>query len=257
MDQVAIPFYTDMKFWSLIISILALVLSQWKFFFNALRRARLSVELYSQIFITHKYGNPNLQLHMILSNSGGRKVRIKGITAKLTPSTREKFSINATTYQKQGDPAQLLVAPFSLNPGEEWSHLVTFWNHLPRHIDKRIKDVRVILRQQINTKRELRSEEDKQQNKAVYADADVVAPLIALFEQQFKWHPDEYEVALSIETEPANAFKEHRFRFVLFESDTGEMRAVTENYAAGAGVLFVDETDQGTFVPIQEIKLDK
>lgn len=248
------PLVADMKFWSLIISILALVLSQWKFFSSFWRRANLNVELHNLAFITHKYGNPNFQSHIALSNTGGRKIRVKGIRLTLKPSTREQFSIIASTYQKQGDEAQLLLTPFSLAPGDEWSHHVLFWNPLARHAEKRVKEAKIALREDIAEKRESRSEEDKNNNKAVVADAHIVAPLLQLFEEQFKWFPDDYEAALSFDTEPINAVKEQRFRFVLFESDTAEMRAVTKNYTFGAGVFFKDESDEGVITPIQKIR---
>lgn len=252
MDQVATPFYTDLKFWSLIISILALVLSQLKFFMNLFRRARLRVEPYSQIFVTHKYGNPNLQIHLILSNTGGRKIRVKGIVATVSRSKSETFAINAATYQKQDDPATLLFTPFSLEPSDEWAHLVNFWNPLPRQDDKRIKEARSALRADIRQKAEKRTEEEKERKVVVFADESLVLPFRQLFQKQFIWCPGEYDLALTIDTEPASAVNEQRYRFVLFESDTAEMENIVEHYPTGAGVFFPSEIDEGVIVPIQK-----
>lgn len=176
------------------------------------------------------------------------------MTATVRPSAREEFSIAASTYQKQGNNGQLLFTPFSLSPGDEWSNHVSFWNPLARHIEKRVKDTKAALRKEIRELRELRSDEEKEKEKAVFADSKTVAPLLQLFDEQFKWHPDDYEVSIAIATEPPNAFRVERFRFVLFESDTAELQAVTENYSAGAGVFFPDDTDEGVMAPVQKIK---
>lgn len=248
-----VPLHLNMAFWSLLISCAALLVSQWKFFSTFWRRTKLTVELHNLLFLTHKYGNPNLQLHVIVSNIGGRKVRVKGIKIDLQPSTREKFGVNASTYQKQGNGGQLLLTPFSLGVGEEWSHLVFFWNALPRHVEKRIKEGKIALRKQINERLELRTEEEVKADKTVFADPEVVAPLHQTFKELFRWHPDEYEATISFETEPPNAVAEQKFRFVVFESDAAEMQAVTKNYAAGAGVFFADSTDEGVVIPIQKV----
>jgi hypothetical protein len=253
MDQATTSIYADLKFWSFIVAAIALALSQLPPLNILFRRARLGVEVYSQIFITHKYGNPNTQFHLIVSNTGGRKVRVKGIALRVSPATGEEFSISAGTYhQKQSDTEALLFTPFSLLPGEEWAHLINFWNPLTRQDDKRIRESTFALRTNINEK--LETLDEAQKNKTlVFADENLVAPFIQIFERQFKWHPDEYEIALSADTEPPNAIADQRFRFVLFESDTVEMRKIANEYATGAGIYFAPTFSEGVIVPIQKI----
>ena len=79
MQNVAAPLYMDWSFWAVVIAFAALVLSQLPPIHVMLKRAKLDLELYSKISITHKLGNPNLQLHLILSNIGGRRVSVTDI----------------------------------------------------------------------------------------------------------------------------------------------------------------------------------
>jgi hypothetical protein len=251
MDQVAVPFFADMKFWSLVISIVALVLSQWKFFSNLFRRARLGVETYSQMYVLHRFGNPNIQLHLIISNIGGRNVRVKGIKLRLSESTGETFSIAATAYYpKTNENQTALFTPFSLLPGQEWAHIVYFYNYVSRQDDKFLREATSAMRTDINEKLAVRGKDE--QNVQVCAEDDLVEPFRKYFERHFKWRAEEYGLVLSVDTEPANAIADQNFRFVLFESDAAEMRRILERYTMGFGICFPIDIPEGVFVPLQK-----
>ena len=98
MDQMNTPFYMDIKFWSFVLSGVALVLSQLPPLRLLLRRAKLSLDVFSHISVSHRFGNPNAQLHLIVSNMGGRNVRVKSISLKFSPSSGESFTLPAFNY---------------------------------------------------------------------------------------------------------------------------------------------------------------
>jgi hypothetical protein len=252
LNQVGVPFYTDIKFWSLIISIAALLLSQWKFFANIFRRASLSVEPYSQAYLTHRFGWTNAQLHMTLINSGGRKVRIKGIAMRISNASADTFTIPVTGYyQKQSDTQTMLFRPFSLDPGEEWAHIAQFYQLLPRHEDKFIRQAISTLRADVLEKLAQRPKESE--HIVVYAEESNVTPIVDFFERHFKWSAEEYRLTLSIDTEPPSAVKDQQFRFVLFESDIAEMRRIVGKYRTGEGVYFPPEVLDGVHIPLEKI----
>jgi len=82
-EAVDVPLYLNWTFWAVLVAALALLLSQLPPVHMLLKRAKLDMELHSRIHITHKVGNPNLQLHLILSNVGGKTIKIKGITSAI------------------------------------------------------------------------------------------------------------------------------------------------------------------------------
>lgn len=251
IEQAIAPFYADWKFWSFMASVVAIGLSQLPPIHIWLRSARLTVEAYSQMFLTHKFGNPNGQLHLIVENTGGRKVRVTAITLRFSSMNGQPFAIPASTYfQKQGDKDTVLFTPFSLLPEEEWAHIVLFYSSVSRTDDKLIRASKAILGRDIDAKRALL--EDKKEN--VPAEDASVAPFHELLNRQFKWLPDEYEMVVSITTEPANAVDDQRFRFVLFESDSITMRRVADEYKFGGGILFDANNNEGAFVPLQKLK---
>lgn len=67
MPPVNTPVYLDWSFWAVVVAAIAIVLSQLPPVLRWFRRTRIDLETYSRILITHKFGNPNLQLHLILT----------------------------------------------------------------------------------------------------------------------------------------------------------------------------------------------
>ncbi len=134
------PFYLDWKFWSAAVAFLALVLSQLSPLHILFRRAKLDAEAYSQMHITHKVGNPNAQLHLILSNAGGRDLRIRAFELQFKQGSEDMFVLPAKNYlQLPGDRDAVLLTPFKLKPGEEWAHIVNFLNFFSRQDDKQYR----------------------------------------------------------------------------------------------------------------------
>ena len=106
---------TDWKFWSFIVSLTALILSQLPPIHILLRKAKLDLEVYSRIFVTHKIGNPNLQMHLILRNIGGKTLRIKNINATIFRNNNEIIKLPAQTFiSNPKDNNQVLLTSFDI-----------------------------------------------------------------------------------------------------------------------------------------------
>jgi hypothetical protein len=80
VDVAHTPFYSDWIFWSVVVSAIAIILSQLPPLHVLVRRPKLEVESYGRILLLHKIANPNAQLHLLISNVGGREVRIRGMS---------------------------------------------------------------------------------------------------------------------------------------------------------------------------------
>lgn len=120
MEEINTPLYFDWSFWAVVVAAIAILLSQLPPVHVWFRKAKLEIELYSKISITHKVGNPYLQLHLIINNIGGRKVRIKDISASIERDGNLVATLPAQNYlQNQNDQSTLLFTTFSLIPSEE------------------------------------------------------------------------------------------------------------------------------------------
>lgn len=244
-----VPFYLDWKFWSVAVAVIALILSQLPPIHILLRRAKLDVEAYSRMHLTHKVGNPNAQLHLIISNPGGRELRIKGIELRLRRGTEDEFVLPAQTYlQSPGDKETVLLTSFKLKPKEEWAHIVNFLNFFSRQDEKSYRQLEANLRQELLAKREALVDK----NIIVTADDENVQPLIKFFESKFRWLPGEYELTLQVQVEPERASLSRRYRITLFESDSKELTDYRDDYKYGFGVCLDSQRHVGVIVPLTE-----
>lgn len=243
-------FYLDWNFWAVIVAFLALVLSQLPPIHLLLRPRRLEVEVHSRINLTHKIGNPNVGLHVSISNSGGRQLRIRALRLNLWRDGKALPPLAAQNYfETPSSQSSVLFVPFSLKPGDHWSHIVSFLNYFDRQTEKFYREKESALRENIQLKLRNRP---KDVEDPVLADDVLVAPFRELFERLFIWEPAEYVAELVVEATPGSATFTKKYRFTLFESDTADLKRQIEDYPYGGGVYFNMDRHVGIFPPITE-----
>jgi len=126
MQPVVIPFYENPAVWAVFLSQMPPMKAWFK-------NAKLDLEAYSKISITQKLGNPNLSIHLLLTNIGGRKVRIRGLNISLSRDGNKLAILHANNFlQNQSDQNPLLFTTFSLAPNQEWAHITAFLNAFNR-----------------------------------------------------------------------------------------------------------------------------
>lgn len=246
------PLYLDWAFWAVVAAGISIILSQLPPVLSWFRTAKIDLDVYSKVSITHKVGNPNLQLHLIITNVGGRKVRVEGINVTLTREGGELVSLPAQNYlQNQHDKNVSLLVPFSLSPTKEWAHIVNFLNYFDR-IDgnnyQRIEDeMRTHLRDNLETLKE-------QPHSTLEHDVALVTEAIEFFNSKFIWKSGEYIMLVNVCTsdELANISKE--FRFTIFESHTDQLKQITEYYKTGGGIYWTPSIPLNVVLPILETK---
>lgn len=245
-----VPLYLDWTFWAVIVATTAIVLSQLPPIHLLVRRARLDMELYSRIFIAHKIGNPIIQLHLFLTNVGGRSVRIKGITLKLKRDGNDVIVLPAQNYLQDPNNLKttLLFTSFTLKSKEEWVRMVNFFNYFSRAEEKKYRSAEYKLKLNILGKRQLQENKDR----VVEADDQYVSEFIEIFDGKFLWQPGEYEVQISIKTSLEKANIEKSYRFTLFESDSSELSKSKDDYKLGDGIYWESGNHPGVIVQIIE-----
>lgn len=244
-----VPLYLDWSFWASVVAALAVVLSQLPPIHQLVRRAKLSLELYSRIHLTHKIGNPNVQLHVILTNVGGRSVRVKEITVNLRRDGKDVATLSAQGYlQESTDKNAVLFTGFSLKSKEEWAHIVNFFNHFSRTDEKRYRAAELALRTDIGEKRKLPENKDR----LIEADPKYLPALDKLFDEKFIWLPGEYELDISVQTSDRKDNTRQKYRFTLFESDSTDLSEVKADFKYGDGIYWDSGNHAGVIVQIVE-----
>lgn len=248
-DAVIIPFYCNWTFWAVFIAALALFLSQLPPIHMLLKRAKLEIELYSRIHITHKLGNPNLQIHLIMNNVGGKTIKIKGITSTIKRDGNQIAILPAQNYlQNPNDKTTLLFTRILLKPKEEWAHIINFLNYFSRSDEKKYRDGESKLKADIFEK--LKAPENK--DKFVEADAQYVPMFISMFDEKFIWRAGEYEMRIDVDTEPQKTKVVKSYRFTLFESDSEELCKFKDDYKYGDGIYWNSDKHPGIIVELRE-----
>lgn len=244
-----IPLYLDWSFWAVVVAAVAIGLSQLPPVHLWFRRARLDLEPYSRIHITHKVGNPNAQLHLILSNIGGRSVRVKGIVIKIKRDGKDVAVLPAQSYlQNPNDTNTVLFTSFSLKPKEEWAHIVNFLNYFSREDEKKYRSAESRLREDIVTKRKLPENQDH----LVEASTELVSPFLSMYNEKFVWRPGEYEMCITVAASNSKANVEKKYRFTLFESDSSDLAKAVDDFKYGDGINWDSGKHTGVIVQITE-----
>lgn len=152
-EAVNIPFYLNWQFWTAVVAVLALILSQLPPIYILFKRAKLEIELPFRVQVTHRIGNPNLFFNIIITNIGGRTVKIKGINTTVKRDGRLVATLPVQGYlQNPNDKAILLFTGISLRPNDEWAHIVNSFNFFSREDEKKFRDATSKIREEIFNK---------------------------------------------------------------------------------------------------------
>jgi hypothetical protein len=239
---------TDWKFWSFLVAAIALILSQLPPIHILIRKAKLDLELYSRIFISHKIGNPNLQMHLILRNIGGRNIRVKKITANVLRNGKHIFSIPAQSYiPDPKDNRLVLLTSFDVKPDEEWNNQASFFTNFERSDEKIYRESEQKLKDEF-----IRQRNEFGEKHLAKATEEFTKPFNDLFDKMFNWQDGEYVVEVVIETDKPKANITKQYRFTIFESLSESLLKHKEGFEIGAGIYWDSPNYVGFWVEVEE-----
>lgn len=253
MPESEIPIYLNWSFWAVIVSIIALTLSQIPPIKELLKKAKLELEVYSKVSISHKVGNPNLQLHIILSNNGGRSARITGITTSISRDGSDIAYLPAQNYlQNQNDKDSLLFTPFSLKPNNEWGHIINFLKFFSRDDEKTYRKIEGAMITNYHKQRdELGPKKDN--TELIEHPEHLTKEAISFYDTNNIWSSGEYTININVSTKDNIANTSKIYRFTIFETDEEQLKAITQRYKFGEGIWW-DSTPvrSNILLPISE-----
>lgn len=246
------PFYYNWSFGAVIIATIALALSQIPPLHLLFKKAKIDIELYSRILVTHKVGNPNLTCHLILNNTGGRTLRVKKIYAKIERDEKPIVTLPAQNYNANpSDKNSILLTSFNIKPQNEWGQTTNFLNYFERAEEKAYKEAEALLKEDILKR--LDAEPDR--NTVVKADAHLIKAFQDMFNKMFIWEPGEYTLTMVVNADPLKDEAQKQYRFTLFESDSQELKNYTKDYDTGTGIYYdTVERHPGVSIQITENK---
>ncbi len=228
------PNFADSGWWQGVVALVALALSQLPPVRLWFKRPRLDLVAFEKVALTEDVGFPGVQLHINITNSGGREVRIKKIALMLKrQDDPAREMIGRGYYEKASDPQAALLTPFQLKPREEWGHVVNFFNYRTREDQKAYAAAVNDLKRDILNKRANLPKDHPD----VEADAAIVLRLQQMFDASFYWRSGEYSVDLLVETARSKANAKNVYRITLFESDSEALHNHRNELKTGNGVI--------------------
>lgn len=241
----------DWEFWSLLVAFAALAVSVAPYIVRHLRPSKLRLEAHAFIAINHQAGRPIVQLFTMIRNAGGRTVRVKRMSLEFLRDGAALATLPAGGYfETPSSQSAVVLVPFDLAPNEEWSHNVNYFKHRDRN------DEREYRRQVSNITANIRGLHERQNREVVEehrlavldADPEFVRPFLDRFDRDFVWQHGEYVVTLKIETSDPVCTYEEQYKFVLYESDSDDLRRYTNDYSKGMGIAFPTQDHNGILV---------
>jgi hypothetical protein len=253
MNPASTPFYLDWTFWAATIAVLALILLQLPPVRVLFRRTAVSLRPYDRLNVTHWLGNPNVNLHIQLMNTGGRTVKVSALALELTRDDGVIVTLPAQTFSRaDGTAGSLLFTRLTLELDKEWANFVTFFSQFTVPDERLSKRLTRDLRLDIDAKL-LAQTQASGQKQLVEAAAAQVDPLITFFQNHNFWRPGEYAARLMAICEPSRASVAKSFRFTLFESDVQDLDERTSRYKYGFGVYLTDTAQTEVYPRIKDV----
>jgi hypothetical protein len=254
MQNAVTSLYMDWSFWAVIVALTAVVLSQIPPIHVILKRAKLDLELYSKLSITHKLGNPNLQLHLILNNIGGRRVRVKDISVTLSRDGTNVIDFPAQNYlQNQNDQNTVLFTTFSLDPKNEWAHITNFLRSFGREDEKAYQKIEGDLLADFRSyQKEKKGNASAESEEAYEHPSNLVQPASDFFEKHFCWKTGEYNMTISVVTDSKSADISKNYRFTIFESHTETLASIKEHFKYGGGLYWNPKIQTSVILEVTE-----
>ncbi|MEO7050148.1 MAG: hypothetical protein ABI128_00640 [Rhodanobacter sp.] len=174
---------------------------------------------------------------------------MKSISLSFRRAGGEGFTLPAQNYLRTPDAKEnVMLAPFRLDPGQEWVHMVGFFNIYSRDDDKEYRRLESAIRTDILQQKE----EIFNKDRLCEAAPKNVELATLFFKRHFKWEPGEYELELTIKTDRPEANLTRLYLFSLFETEAEELRNYSDGYKFGDGVYWVSQAQPGILLPVRE-----
>lgn len=244
------PFYQDPNFYMAITSIIAIFLSL-RPDFKKFRKAKLDLDLYNMIWVTHMVGNPIIQMSLIIKNIGGRNISIENINVELTRDREPLIKLPLQHYyDKPTDKETILFKKFTLIPNEEWNHHSKFLNFFKRDDSIIFKESDRKLKNEIQRLKQL--PENLNQQSLISTNEHFAEPFKKLFDKHFIWKEGNYTLTINIQTEGNIANISKSFSFTIFKALETEFIEDKSKYSSGDRIFWYSDSYYGEWIELEE-----
>ncbi|MDU9410277.1 hypothetical protein RTH74_21965 [Pseudomonas sp. zfem001] len=178
------------------------------------------------------------------------KARIKDISVSITRDGRPLVDLPAQNYlQNQNDKNTLLFTTFSLQPGEEWAHIINLLNFFNRDEENAYRRLEANMLADFRAKKDTVAD-DRQSPLEI--EEQLVQPFHTFFAERFIWHAGEYQLAVNVTTDKNEANVLKNYRFTVFESHEEQLKEITQHYKYGGGIWWDPNIQTNVILDVKE-----
>jgi hypothetical protein len=236
------------EFWSTIIAVFALILSQLPPVRELIKPRELRIFVPEVLALSHYMGNLQIWAFLALYNTGGRSLTVQKIECVIVGEDGSPWRLPAQTYTPTlaqtapGQPApELLMGWISLKPDENWAQTLRFYKVWSIKEEEDVTEISANIRTDINAKLKLKAPFD---NNLVEAAPELVKRAKDFFEKKFTPTKGSYILLIAARSEKNEVLRVRGFEFTLFDNQIRSLRAPADDYKLGWGVCFpVDSAD--------------
>ncbi len=230
--------YKQTSVWGVVISVIALALTQLPPVGTWITRTKIEVELSKRVGLGNAIGIPGYQIFLNLKNGSNRTVDVAKFHLNLTYPTGARKRIEAQTYVKaisgQNFPQEFPMTAISIGVGTNWSEMVSFYPAFSPSDDEELGTHRLRISQSIFSKAQGQPQQFAQ---LVAADSQVVDPAIKFFTRKFDLEKGTYKVVLEAVVNGSSVTLKE-FTFTLYDYHIETLRSQVQDYKFGAGIYF-------------------
>jgi len=240
------------EFWSTIIAVFALILSQLPPVRELIKPRELRIFVPEVLFLSHYMGNLQLWVFLALYNTGGRSLTVQKIECVIVGEDGSPWRLPAQTYTPtlaQTAPGQsapeLLMGWISLKPDENWAQTLHFYKVWTIKEEEDVTEISANIRTDINVKSKARAKANLSfDNSPIETDPELVKKAKDFFDRKFTLTKGSYTLLIAARSEKNEMLLVRGFEFTLFDNQIRSLRASVDDYKLGWGVCFpVDSTD--------------
>lgn len=215
MPPVVVPLYKDLAFWSLIVAIIAIIVSVAPYVWRLVRPLRLRMEIGDVAHTMHFPAGSVLGVFLSLSNIGPRPLRVNSIVVRLTRDGAQTIVAPcAAVFPKHDNPIAVTFLPVFLRPEETWGGFFVNFASRTRDHEKKARQLAETL--SAHPASFLTPDPDGIRSKAI-------TDLKALFAETLTWAAGNYTAVFSAHVDGVLKPFNLKFSFFLHESEVDEI----------------------------------
>jgi hypothetical protein len=230
----------DPSFWSALIALTALALSQLPPVHEWLKPGRLRIVVPDLVQVYHYLGNISVQMFLALHNTGGRNLTVQKMECILASEDQDlQRRLQAQTYlavAAGSSQTEMVIGWILLKPEEHWSQTVRFYKVWSVQDEEEAADIVALIKGGIDAKFRQRTPQD--QNMPVEADAPSVEKARKFFDRNFNLAKGTYKLLVAAVSEKGDLLAVSGFSFTLFDHQIKSLRSAADDYKIGAGIYF-------------------